>query len=111
QALGRIRGRVETRVDVLPTKSAVPLAEAETPVRARRRLVDSSRNAVAEIVVDVLLGREVRAPRRLTGCAVAERAERNGLRVSARIQQGMHARGACDLDRRVCRDAPVVSRA
>ena len=108
--------QVEARIDGFPARTAnapstCASAGATRRCTDRRRCAPCSSVEVAEIVLDVFFGRQVRAPRRLAAGAVAERAERpHAVGIGLRAHQRSAARRAADVDRRFGSDAPIETR-
>ncbi len=114
QSLVRLAAHVEARLDVLPAVVA-GLQQREAPMRRGRARIGAAgvqpAAIAAEVVVDVLLGREVGTPRRLAAGAVAKGAEHApavGIRRGA--QQCVAGRGPFDLQWRRAGHASRVRR-
>jgi hypothetical protein len=113
--LGRRLRQVEARIDDFPAVQRMHAPHAEAAVRVDDERIDVRArlqvDEITEIILDVLFGREVRAPRRLARGAVRQRAERaHAVRIVLRAQERRAARGAAEVDRRLRRDAAVVAR-
>ena len=110
-----VRGRSKRAIDRFPRVQRVRLPHAPAAMRFDDVRIDVAARLelleIAEVVLDVFLGGQIRAPRRLAAGAIAERAERaHAVRIGLRPQQRRAARRAADVDRRFRRDAPVEAR-
>src|SRR5690606_2010332 len=112
---GRVADQIEAFVARFPTVERVR-APGEKPLVSGHDVIVApsvlpQQRIVAEVILDVLFSREIRAPRRAPTGAITERTERtHPVRIVLRAHQRRTASRSADVDRRVRSDAPCITR-